>query len=306
MKVCSLPSGALQRRLAGKGLGIAIGPFNVMLASPIPTVAQGVSQLYDRFELVEDGNFVDFRTALSSPSVLRRWFRPQVIFSLDGQLPFKPLPRNQAFAMFEWGLNWCVANSAHQYLIIHAAVAEKNGVTCIFPGAPGSGKSTLCAGLVSRGWRLLSDEMAMISNATGAVIPIPRPISLKNQSIEVIQAYSPQVTIGHIAYDTLKGTVAHMRPPDMSVERQDEPGMAGMIVFPKYQAEAETRLSPLDKSEAFLKLADNSFNYNVLGLTGFDTLARLIDGCDCYDFEYHDLDDARSTLESLLRCPTSP
>lgn len=282
------------------GLGVNIGPFNVLLRSSIPSVAQGVTQLYDRFEVVAEDAFIDFRTSLETPSPARRWFRPQVNFSYDGQLPFKPLPRDQAFAMFEWGLNWVVSSSAHQYLIVHAAVAEKNGVACIFPGTPGSGKSTLCAGLVTRGWRLLSDEMAMISNRTGAVAPIPRPISLKNRSIDVIRAYSPQVTIGHIARDTLKGTVAHMRPPDVSVERQREPAAPRFVIFPKYRQGAETRFSPLDKASAFLKVADNSFNYNVLGLTGFDTLSRLMDTCDCYDFEYQDLDDARARLEALL------
>jgi predicted ATPase len=29
----------------------------------------------------------------------------------------------------------------------------------ILPAPPGSGKSTLCAALVTRGWRLLSDEL---------------------------------------------------------------------------------------------------------------------------------------------------
>lgn len=282
------------------GLKLSIGPFNVALVSPIASVGQGVAQLYGQFGLVDEEAFIDFRTSLELPPGIRRWFRPQVNFSLDGQIPFKPLPKDQAFAMFEWGLNWCVANTAHQYLIVHAAVVEKDGVTCVLPGTPGSGKSTLCAGLVSRGWRLLSDEMAMVSTETGEVAPIPRPVSLKNQSIDVIKAYSPQVTIGHVALDTAKGTVAHMRPPDSSVERQGEVGTVRLLVFPKYKAGAKTCLSALDKGAAFLKVADNSFNYGVLGLAGFETLSRMINGCACFDLEYKDLDEARTTLESLL------
>lgn len=290
----------LGRQLSRGGLRLAIGPFNVALVSRIPNVVSGVAQLYDQFELVDGDAFIDFRTALSTPTIFRRFFRPQVNFFYDGQFPFKPLPKDQAFAMFEWGLNWCVANTAHQFLIIHAAVVEKGGVACVLPGTPGSGKSTLCAGLVSRGWRLLSDEMAMISIESGDVVPIPRPISLKNESIEIIEKYSPQVTIGNVAYDTAKGTVAHMRPPNTSVERQGEKGAVRLIVFPKFKAGAVLRLAPLDKGDAFLKVAENSFNYNVLGQTGFETLARLVDESDCYDFEYADLDDARATLESLL------
>lgn len=80
--------------------------------------------------------------------------------------------------MFEWGLNWVVAQNAHQFLVIHAAVVERHGRALIFPGAPGSGKSTLCAALLSRGWRLLSDEMALISRQNGEVTPFFRVLSV--------------------------------------------------------------------------------------------------------------------------------
>src|SRR3546814_17273791 len=69
----------------------------------------------------------------------------------------------QALPMLEWGLNWCIGAHGHQFLIIHAAVIERNGLAAILPGAPGSGKSTLTACLVHNGWRLLSDAMALVS-----------------------------------------------------------------------------------------------------------------------------------------------
>ena len=187
MKLSSLPRAELRRRLRQEGLGLNIGPFTIRLNSPLTVVAEGLEQLYGAFTLTSDTDFIDFRVALNAPPGLRRWFRPQVIFSFDGFIPFKPLPQIQAFAMFEWGLNWVIANNAHQYLIIHAAVIERNGVVCILPGTPGSGKSTLCAALVCKGWRLLSDEMALISTATGDIYPVPRPVSLKNQTSEFYQ-----------------------------------------------------------------------------------------------------------------------
>ena len=143
----------------------------VNLSSSLPNIAENLRDLYGAYTL-EDIHRVDFHIALQSPSIIRRWIRPQATFSFDGYLPFKPLPQTQSFAMFEWGLNWCVANNAHQYLVIHSAVVEKNGKAIIFPGTPGSGKSTLCAGLVSQGWRLLSDEMALLSTETGLITPI--------------------------------------------------------------------------------------------------------------------------------------
>ena len=59
-------------------------------------------------------------------------------------------------------------------------------------GLPGSGKSTLAAGLVYRGgWRLLSDELALLSLGDGAVSALPKPISLKNESIAIMKRFAP-------------------------------------------------------------------------------------------------------------------
>lgn len=300
MKLSSLPRAELRRRLRREGLGLSIGPFNTSLKSPLDVVAEGLEQLYGAFTLTGDTDFIDFRVSLNSPPGLRSWFRPQVNFSFDGFVPFKPLPQIQAFAMFEWGLNWVIANNAHQYLIIHAAVIERNGVVCILPGTPGSGKSTLCAALVCKGWRLLSDEMALISTATGDIYPVPRPVSLKNQSIDIIQHYSSDAVMGEVVMDTAKGTVSHMRPPQMSVGQSEQPGTPGLIVFPKYTAGAEPRLVSLTQASALMKVAENSFNYSVLGLQGFDVLGDLISKCACYEFSYQSLDEAKETLESLI------
>jgi len=300
LKLSSLPRAELRRRLKEEGLGLSIGPFNTCLKSPLGVVAEGLEQLYGAFTLTGDADFIDFRVSLNSPPGLRSWFRPQVNFSFDGFVPFKPLPQIQAFAMFEWGLNWVIANNAHQYLIIHAAVIERNGVVCILPGTPGSGKSTLCAALACKGWRLLSDEMALISTTTGDIYPVPRPVSLKNQSIDIIQNYSSDAVMGEVVMDTAKGTVSHMRPPQLSVEQSEQPGTPGLIVFPKYTADAEPCLVSLTRASALMKVAENSFNYSVLGLQGFDVLGELISKCDCYEFSYQSLDEAKETLESLI------
>ena len=300
MKLSSLSRAEIRQRLSDGGLGLSIGPFNTRLQSSLGVVAEGLEQLYGAFTLAGDTDFIDFRVSLNPPQGLRHWLRPQVNFSFDGFVPFKPLPQIQAFAMFEWGLNWCIANNAHQYLIIHAAVIERNGMVCILPGTPGSGKSTLCAALVCKGWRLLSDEMALVSTVTGDIYPVPRPVSLKNQSIDIIQSYSSAAVMGEVVADTAKGTVSHMRPPQLSVEKSEQPGTPGLIIFPKYTAGAEPCLAPLTKAKTLMKVAENSFNFSVLGLQGFKVLGELVSKCTCYEFSYQSLDEARETLESLI------
>ncbi len=254
-------------------------------------------QLYADFPLSTESSFLDFRIDIYAPSALRRWFRPQVNFDFDGIRPFKPLPINQAFAMFEWGLNWVIANHAHQFAIVHAATVEKKGRGYVFPGAPGSGKSTLCAALVCRGWRLLSDEMALISLTDGMLWPIPRPVSLKNASIEIVRKFGNGVFLGDVVADTAKGNVAHMRPPKSSVESAKIPVAPYAIVFPAYRAGAETEFLELSKGQTLMRLAENCFNYPVLGAAGFNCLADAVEQSRCHTVVYSDLDDVIAALD---------
>ena len=296
---------ALQLRCPG-GLALQVGPFIIRIHSMLEKVVDGVRLHYADFPLAPEEGFSDFHVRVAQPGYLRRWIRPQVQFYIDGNIPFKPLPLVQAFPMFEWGFNWCISNYDNQHLIIHAAVVEKDGCAVIMPAPPGSGKSTLCAGLVNRGWRLLSDELTLVSRAGGHIVPLPRPVNLKNASIEVIRNFAPQAVIGQEAKDTAKGTVAHMRPPVDSVRRADEKAMPAWVVFPRYEAGAAACLEVYSRARTLVELAENSFNYSVLGLEGFRLLGQVVDACDCYRFSYSDLDDAVDVFNGLSLLSTRP
>jgi hypothetical protein len=300
MKLMQLSPAALRRQLAGSGVWLRTGPFSVRVRSRLPQVAQGLADLYGQFETRSPIEaFADFHVEINPPGLLRRWLRPQVNFSFDGERPFKPLPLDQAYPMLEWGLNWCVAMHAHHYLVIHAGVVEKNGFAAILPAPPGSGKSTLTAALALSGWRLLSDELTLIDRATGLIHPLPRPVSLKNASIPLIQAFAPDAFLTRAVHDTAKGSVAHLRPPRDSVRRQHEPARPGWVIFPKWQAGAATTLTPRSRAETFLYLAQNAFNYSHLGADGFRVGTALIDAVDCYDFTYSRLDEAIARFDRL-------
>ncbi len=290
----------LARRLRRDGVTLHIGPFSVNLRSALPDVISGAHLLYRDYR-VSESPFADFHVSVETPAGLRRWLKPQVFFSLDGNRPFKPLPRPQALATLEWGLNWCISAHCHQYLILHAAVAEKNGLAVMFPARPGAGKSTLTAGLVSRGWRLFSDELALLSlDEPGILTPVPRPINLKNESIAVIREFAPQSTMGPVVADTNKGTVAHMRAPVNSIERSSEPARPGFIVFPRFVGGSPTILDPESKARSFMTMAQQSFNFHVLADTAFDALHRTVSSCNCHELTYSNLDEAVYVLDELV------
>jgi HprK-related kinase A len=299
LKVAGLSLPELARRLHRGELMLELPPFVARLRSDVPGLAADIAAMYGQFELLAPDAFADFSVEVSREGGLRRWYKPQARFFYDGQPSFAPLPAQQAFPMIEWGLNWCVAAHAHQYLIIHAAVIERDGRAAVMPAPPGSGKSTLCAGLIHRGWRLLSDELALLDMDSGMIHGMARPVSLKNASIEAIREFVPQAVMTAPVPDTVKGTVSLLQPPDASVRRVREPARATWIVLPSFEPGAPPAFSPQGKERTFMTLAEQSFNYDMHGARGFDALGRLIDQCGCLRFHYGALEDAAAAFERL-------
>jgi HprK-related kinase A len=299
MILSQLPPEDIDRRLRGTGILFRTGPFVSRVRSSFRELAEPIGFLYGDYPLVEEGGIVDFDVRLAPPSLLRRWIAPQVAAYVDGKRQFLPFPRKLALPMLEWVLNWCTFSRPTHYLILHSGVVERGGRALLVSGHPGAGKSTLCAGLILRGWRLLSDEVALIRPGKNRILPVPRPVGLKEGSIAAIARFEPTAAIGPSFPDTRKGTVAHLRPPKVSVRRSGEAAEPGWVLFPEYRAGVGFELNRVPRTEALLRVGRNSFNYSKLGAVGFETLADLIEASECYELTYGDLDQAVRLLSDL-------
>jgi HprK-related kinase A len=301
VKISQVSASELRRTLRSPGIRIRTGPFVVHVNSPLANVADGVQLLYNDFPYEVD-SFADFHVRLDRPYNLHRLWHPQVVCYLNDECPFAPLPTDQALAVFESLLNFSIYATIYHFLILHAASIERAGYTAILPAPPGSGKSTLCAALVSRGWRLLTDELTLVSPSTGLISPMARPISLKNASIDVMQRFAAKETFSPKVYNTIKGTIAYMRAPSESVARMHETAVPTWMIFPKYQAEAATSVKLLPKGAAFIRLSSGLVNYSILGALGFEALTQLLERTVCYEIIYSDLDEA---MDWFNRLPTA-
>ncbi len=297
-----LTGSELAHRLS-QGLRFRTGPFSLCLQSDYAGIGQQLRLLYPLAPLIEDHDrqLTDFAIQLQRPRNLRRWLRPQIIMRTDAETPFEPFQLDHALPLFEWSYNWCIATQAQQYLMLHSAVVEKDGLALILPALPGSGKSTLSAALMLRGWRLLTDEFGLLrpGDEASAFHPLPRPIPLKNESIEVIRNFSGAATLGPTYPKTRKGDVAHLMPTHDSQSRWHETAPAGWFLFPQYQAGSATQLDPLARGWTFMKISGNSFNYKLQGAQGFRAISRMVNNCPSYALHYSDLDDAVSRIDSL-------
>ena len=91
-----------------------------------------------------------------------------------------------------------------------------------------------------------------------------------------------------------------MKVPAGHLLRIKETAKPRWVIFPKYVAGSVPHLVERSKANSMLELGRNSFNYMVLGRTGFEVLSKVIDASDCFDFQYSQLDDAVAVFDTLV------
>jgi HprK-related kinase A len=279
---------------------LRIPPFVVRVRSPFPAVHAHLDRFYTDYPRGSPDDFVDFDIELVPGRGLRRFWKPQARFVMDGAEPFFPLPAEQAAPMFEWGLNWCVSQRALGYLVMHAAVvATREDRALMMPGFPGAGKSTLCASLAwLAGWRLLSDELAILDPARGVLWPHPRPISVKNQSIGIVGAF-PGGRLGPVYRDTRKGDISHASCPPLSASAAEVPARVSWVVFPRFEHGCAPFCEEISRVEAFALISEQSFNKERMGDTGFEALCALLTDARCFEIRYGSTDDGLALIRHI-------
>jgi HprK-related kinase A len=301
VKVGDLSFAAADEAFRTSGLVVGFGPFAFRLKIRDADLTRILHQLYAEYPLLAPADAPVFcEMMIIGERPWRSFFRRSFVIYADGAFRGRSFDLPIALPTLEWTMNYVIATTAHRYLMLHSAVVERSGLAVLMPGDPGSGKSTLCAALLGRGWRLLSDEFVLLRPEDGMLVPMPRPVSLKNRSIELIRHATPELRFGPVISGTPKGDVALAAPPLDSIRRQHEPARPRWVVFPKWQADAPgPQLTALSRAQAFADLTDHAMNYEITGETGFHTVSRLVRDCEAFRFSFNRLDEALDTIETL-------
>lgn len=240
----------------------------------------------------------DFTVRLDAPSMLRRFFRRSVAIDGDYMLPDAlPLPFDQALLAAEMGMNLQMALGWRRHLLLHASAVEREGRALIMTGQSGSGKSTLSALLGQRGWRFMGDEFVLLDLDSGAAVPFPRLISLKNKAIGEMETAAPNGRFGPLMAATPKGDIRHLAPPADAIARMAEAAMPALLLFPRFgYANAVRDVAP---AETFMRMTQASTNYVALGEAGFTTMTRFIKSVPAQAIDYESSEEAIALVEQL-------
>jgi hypothetical protein len=273
-------------------------PYNLLIDTNSKTLFSQLAEVYPSHILHHGQNadvFYDFHASFCNQA-----WRPGSAYGLKlGSQHFRYCHAQSMLPVFEWGFNWFATGFSCHYLSLHAAVVEKNGVSLILPAPPGSGKSTMCALLMLHGWRLLSDEHCLINLTTLEIEPFVRPVSLKNNSIAVMQAYTKQHPCSRVYEDTLKGKMQYLAPTEQSWQGYQTPARPKWVIFPRYQANTPLCTHTLTQPVLFERLLENTFNYSVLGEQSFQVFMDLLVQLHGLELIYSDNEKMLEFVETL-------
>lgn len=312
-RIISPSNSAQTRRALSCGeLKFRVGPFVARIGTGYPLLQQDFLDIYDGYPLAGPDDFVQFNLKVDPVSLLRRWYRPKVM--ADGGFvnsPFVPLPGDLAILALEMGLNWQVGTKSDQFLIFHSGVVARDpepagqgeaGISraVLMAGQSGAGKSTLTAGLAYNGWRLFSDEFALLDTDSLMLYPYPRPISLKNESVDLMVERLGADAFSRPFLNTPKGTIRYLKAPAESLISGRRPAKLDLVVFPQYGPGVPPQVAEFAGAEAFAMLRSATVNCDRLGLDAFNAIADLVEHCRFFRLQYDSLDMAMQMVDDLM------
>jgi len=180
----------------------------------------------------------------------------------------------------------------------HAAAVARGDCAVLLSAPRESGKSTLSAFLVARGFDLLTDEPALLHLDRSAVSALRVPISLKQGSWPLLQLEYPQLADApvHVRSDGSRVLLAHPAED----RRAEQERSLKHILFPKYQPSAVGQIQRLPPLRA-LELLNNGgmlLGKN-LGRTKFEDFLELVCRVPAHEIRYSSLQEAWGLLPDL-------
>ncbi|MGH2746789.1 MAG: hypothetical protein ACRDKB_02545 [Actinomycetota bacterium] len=203
-------------------------------------------------------------------------------------------PSNTLNYLF-WHINSESLSRTADYFLIHAgAVATPRGEGILLPAASGSGKTTLTGALVRAGFGYLSDEAGAIDPITKRLYPYPKALAFKEKKLRdrlgtLVNEHDGSLIDGtwHIHADEIRPGVAA------------SPCEIRYVISPRYEAGADTQITPMTTAELAFCLGDNAFSLAYYRGRGISLLAEIARGARGFRLVSGDLDDAVAAVATL-------
>ena len=214
----------------------------------------------------------------------------------------KPLVETHSYpyllALLEHEICMEVVRRERKHLLVHAGAAGRGGLGCLFPGEAGSGKTTLIASLVTRGFACFADDKAAVDIETLDLVPFAWPLRIKESAGSPLVPLEGRLRQGWYGPDPEAYPARYLIPEDEWIGRMPMP--VRFLIFPLYRPGVDTRMESISGARAAMDLARHSFNFLGLGRRGFDAVTGMARRARAYRLVYSDINEALERISRIF------
>lgn len=256
-----------------------------LVSADDPSVLEDVAACFSSTALAKELNpgSYDLQFEISSRDAFRVRTKPESALQAIGDLPLSsPLDLCSALT------HWAVSMTPGRY-VLHSGGVVRDGKAMLLPGNSHSGKSTLTAGLLARGFALASDEVAAVDMRNDELTSYPRLMSIREDVIEFLQLK------GLVGTRFTKEGVRFVHPHDLGSQFASTTPVR-RIVFPVYDSGAKTKLHEVSSGSALVSLIESSCSQKQYKTEGLDWALGFATRTPCRRLVFSSLEDALDLL----------
>jgi len=174
-----------------------------------------------------------------------------------------------------------------------AAVVSADGTTALLAGPSGSGKTTMARLLSDSGWRVLSDDVALVDNRTHVVRPFPKPIALRDvdEWLRLATRWNPPAWPIE-PRGALLAPAAVLPIDTGAADRRPD-----VVAFVRFTKDRSLRVRSLSVAETAARLSELMRRVDEATVRSLVDLARLVTRLD---LQFGASADALAALEELV------
>jgi hypothetical protein len=152
--------------------------------------------------------------------------------------------------------------------LLHAAclLTPDGGGTILVMAPSGTGKTTTALALAAQGWALMTDDTAVLMRSGGVPVAwgLPRPLTVHRHTAALMPWLEPALGRWN-SEDEQPVALSALPTPARAAERRPLPVRATILLAPR--GTGPTRIGPLARSEALVRLSTDNVGLSSVGLT---------------------------------------
>ncbi len=272
-----------------------LGATALAIESDVDQVLTDCDRLYGGGEPIPDEIHFTIRRNRPKP-----WSRAAFVIHSNGEDYVAGPDIHKVIPQLEGAVNHQVSIKHSDHFQLHAAAMSFGDGAAVFVGSSGTGKTTLAAALLTRGWKYYCDEFALIAPHSLVAYPCPKALCIKEHGFSLIEQMGLPLYHGCGFCTQSNCRIAYLIPTETGADILATPRGVKHVFLMTRRANVPLRMNRISGPEAAMAIYRLALNTEVLRQKGFDAAVALANRANCYELNLGSVDESCALVESVV------